>query len=92
MVDRKAIYTKEVDAFVNRDVMWNYLTWREIPLSEALMFHLVMDQNIEKSRVAELLNVSPSRVSHAVKVSIRGFRILRPHRLEVYRPARPKLL
>lgn len=67
MVDRKAIYTKEVDAFVNRDVMWDYLTWREIPLSEALMFHLVMDQNIEKSRVAELLNVSPSRVSHAVK-------------------------
>ena len=67
MVERKAIYTEVIDGIVDKDILYEYMTFREIPLSEALMFHLVMDQNIEKSRVAELLNVSPSRVSHAVK-------------------------
>lgn len=69
MVERKAIFNKKIAEMVDEGTLYYYMTWLELPLTEALVYHMVDDLGIEKSRVAELLNVSLSRISHAYKNS-----------------------
>lgn len=70
MVERKAIYTEVIDGIVDKDMLYEYMTFRELPLTEALVYHMVKDLSMEKSLVAKTLNVSMSRISHAYKKAI----------------------
>lgn len=70
MVERKAIYTNAIDKIVDKDILYEYMTFRELPLTEALVYHMVNDLGMEKSLVAKTLNVSMSRISHAYKKAI----------------------
>lgn len=73
MGERKVTYTDRIDGIVDTEKMYEYLTYRELPLTEALVYHMVNDLDMEKSHVAEILNVSMSRVSHAYRSAFKKF-------------------